>query len=260
MTAPQGAPTTPPGTTHTTPSRRPGPRHVALVTILATVVLAAAATGTPWSWNAPGWLSALSGDQAPPPEPAPAPVTPPVEPPPPPPLDDAPFGLGDVLLALAGLALLVIAVLALRNVLARIRRSGTPAPPVTATPGHTLLGTPEDDVAPHLRDGLSTAQQHLTAAVPPRDAVVAAWVALEDAAALAGAHRDPAQTPTEFTVAVLDRTRADPGAVATLRALYHRARFRDADIGTSDVQTARDALRRLADDLAIDAPDRTPDA
>ncbi len=59
---------------------------------------------------------------------------------------------------------------------------------------------------------------------------------------------------------MLDRTRADPGAVATLRGLYHRARFRDADIGTSDVQTARDALRRLADDLAIDAPDRTPDA
>lgn len=248
MTAPARARPTP---TPPAPAHRPGPRHLALVATLATVVLAAAATGTPWSWNVPAWLSTLSGAQEPPPEPVPTATTPPVEPPPVP-LDQGGFGLGDYLLAVAGIVLLVVALLVLRNVLARIRRGGAPAPLVTAPPGHTLLGTPEDDVVPHLRHGLSTAEQHLTATVPPRDAVVAAWVALEDAAALAGAHRDPAQTPTEFTVAVLDRTPADPDAVATLRALYHRARFRDADIDTGDVQTAREALHRLADDLAID--------
>ncbi|WP_454043908.1 DUF4129 domain-containing protein [Cellulosimicrobium sp. Marseille-Q8652] len=96
--------------------------------------------------------------------------------------------------------------------------------------------------------------------MPPRDAVIAAWVSLEDAAALAGAHRDPAQTPTEFTVAVLDRTPADPGAVATLRGLYHRARFRGADIDAGDVRAARAALRRLADDLAIDTATGPTDA
>ncbi|OLT52443.1 hypothetical protein BJF88_13870 [Cellulosimicrobium sp. CUA-896] len=56
---------------------------------------------------------------------------------------------------------------------------------------------------------------------------------------------------------MLGRTPADPGAVATLRGLYQRARFGRGDVTASDVETARDALDRLATDLSTDRPVRT---
>src|SRR5690606_26927992 len=59
----------------------------------------------------------------------------------------------------------------------------------------------------------------------PRDAVVAAWLALEDAAATHGARRLASHTPTEFTATVLAATPAPPSDIATLRGLYQRARF-----------------------------------
>jgi hypothetical protein len=86
--------------------------------------------------------------------------------------------------------------------------------------------------------------------------VIAAWVALEDEAAFQGAARDPAQTPTEFTTALLAHTPAPAEAVATLRGLYHRARFTSRPIGADDVRRAREALTAIAE--AIDAPLQIP--
>ena len=88
-----------------------------------------------------------------------------------------------------------------------------------------------------------------------------AWVALERAAERAGTRRDPAQTPTEFTTAVLASTRVDPEAVATLRGLYHRARFGETALGERDLEAARAALARIAADLTTrvgGAQDLTP--
>ena len=76
-------------------------------------------------------------------------------------------------------------------------------------------------------------------------------MALEDEAELQGASRDPAQTATEFTVVLLERTPAPADAVASLRALYHRARFTAHDITADDVRDARAALTRIAG--ALDA-------
>ena len=54
-----------------------------------------------------------------------------------------------------------------------------------------------------MREGVQHAAQVLEQEVPPGDAVIAAWVALESSAEQTGIHRDRAQTATEFTIEVL---------------------------------------------------------
>lgn len=96
-----------------------------------------------------------------------------------------------------------------------------------------------------LTDPLTQARAALTSDARPRDAVVAAWVALEHGAAEHGAARDAAQTPTEFTEAMLRATSADPGAVTQLRRVYLRARFSPEPLRAQDVTTAASALDRI---------------
>jgi hypothetical protein len=110
---------------------------------------------------------------------------------------------------------------------------------------------------PAMSDGVHAARRALTEAVPPGDAVVAAWVALERAAERTGVPRDPAQTPTEFTVAVLDETRADPAATRALLGLYLRARFSEHPLTPSDVADASTYLQTLSEGVAHR---RRPDA
>lgn len=70
----------------------------------------------------------------------------------------------------------------------------------------------------------------------PRDAVIRAWVTLENATEH---KRAPHQTATEFTVSLLAKETADEDALRELRTLYQRARFghhsdeRDADVAKS---------------------------
>lgn len=134
----------------------------------------------------------------------------------------------------------------------RARLRGGPTPDVAeGRPGEALV--PLVDVAPPvvaLRGAVDDAVVRLEAAPAPADAIVAAWVALEQAAEDWGVRRDPADTPTEFTVAVLDRAHADPGATRTLLALYLRARFSDEALGADDVAAARSALDVVAQSLA----------
>ena len=79
-----------------------------------------------------------------------------------------------------------------------------------AAPDVELAGDVLDGATPALREGVRRAAQVLEDEVPPGDAVIAAWVALEASAERSGLVRDRAQTATEFTVEVLDATRADP--------------------------------------------------
>jgi hypothetical protein len=113
---------------------------------------------------------------------------------------------------------------------------------------------------PALREGLLDADEHLRRSLPPADAVIAAWVALEDAAGRSGIVRHPASTPTEFTVQVLDRTAADRGATRTLLALYLQARFGSDPMTPEDVRAATEAVRVLTADLAADVEPSGPDA
>jgi hypothetical protein len=80
---------------------------------------------------------------------------------------------------------------------------------------------------------------------PPRDAVIEAWVILENAAEH---KRAPHETATEFTVALLAEENADEAALRELRTLYQRARFGTGTSGTVDDDSAtraRDALDRI---------------
>ncbi|WP_157529777.1 DUF4129 domain-containing protein [Nocardia sp. NRRL S-836] len=73
---------------------------------------------------------------------------------------------------------------------------------------------------------------------PPRDAVIAAWLALEEAHT-----REPHQTPTEFTASL--NVDAD-----VLKDLYQRARFGHEEVTARQADAARDELDRIVRELA----------
>lgn len=82
------------------------------------------------------------------------------------------------------------------------------------------------------------------------DAVIACWVALEEAAASAGVARDPSETPAEFTVRVLGVGGISEPELVRLGELYREARY-STHGSTEQVRAeARSALLRLRDDLA----------
>ncbi|MCV2392912.1 DUF4129 domain-containing protein [Actinotalea sp. M2MS4P-6] len=105
---------------------------------------------------------------------------------------------------------------------------------------------PDEPSISALRDGLAEAAEHLRREGEPADAVIAAWVALEAAAGRSGVHRDPAATPTEFVLEVLDRTPADRRAARSLLGRYERARFSGRPVSLEDVDGAAADLRALA--------------
>lgn len=122
-------------------------------------------------------------------------------------------------------------------------------------PGHVVGAPPSQPHLPTLLDGLDDADARLRAPLRPQDAVIAAWVALEEAAGRSGVTRDPAATPTEFTVEVLDRTPADREATRRLLGLYLRARFGEEQTTADDVAAAATAVRTLVDTLAAGPDD-----
>ncbi|WP_277210348.1 DUF4129 domain-containing protein [Isoptericola croceus] len=224
--------------------------HPAVLLTLTSLVVLGAATTTPWHLTLPAPLLEIALGR--PPEPAETP-----SPPPAPASEPAPRETDDTLLTILLLLALVAALLLLwtagRKVLAALRDThADPPEPDTLDTGAELTTAAAPTVPlPELADAVTRALAHLDGAASPGDAVVAAWVALEDAAAEHGTTRHPAQTPTEFTQDVLDATPAPPAHVATLRALYQRARFTTHPTGDDDVATARDALTRIAASLDV---------
>jgi hypothetical protein len=162
----------------------------------------------------------------------------------PPATDDT--GLDPLLVVLAVLVA-VAAALALWYLATALRRRGGPGevdePVGDAVLGDALTGVP---TGRELDEAVRRAERAL-ADLPPGDAVVAAWMELERTAASGGIERDPAQTPTEFTLAVLDRTHADARAVRELLRLYLAARFSDHPVTDDDVRAARAALGRIGE-------------
>lgn len=112
----------------------------------------------------------------------------------------------------------------------------------------TALATADVDAvaAPVVRRGIERALQILDDETrPPRDAVVAAWLGLEETAVLAGARRGPAETPTEYAGRIIRRFDADGAAAAELVLLYQDVRFGARDVDRAAVARARGALVRL---------------
>ena len=229
-----------------------GRREVLVVVLVGVVVLVTALVGplAPRWHNAPNWLDL---DVSPPtmtPEPQPTE------------LSDATTGephlgpawVGQAAKWVAIAALVAAALLLLRWVYRLVRdrwlaidRGGAGG----EAGGTETLDELDDVTQAALQEGVARAGRALRDELPPGDAVIAAWLALEHAAGTGGVVRDPAQTATEFTLALLDRTAADPAATRTLLGLYHRARFSDHAVSTDDVVAARAALGVLAAALPV---------
>lgn len=82
------------------------------------------------------------------------------------------------------------------------------------------------------------------------DAVIACWVALEEAAASAGLAREQSETPAEFTVRVLGVGGISEPELLRLAQLYREARYSTHGSTEEARAQARAALIRLRDDLS----------
>jgi hypothetical protein len=86
------------------------------------------------------------------------------------------------------------------------------------------------------------------------DAVIACWVALEQAAASAGVAREPSETPAEFIVRVLGVGGISEPELLRLGDLYREARYSTHGSTEQGRAEARAALLRLRDELAASRP------
>ncbi len=96
-----------------------------------------------------------------------------------------------------------------------------------------------------LLSGIELALQILDERREPGDAIVRAWIGLQETAAASGIVRRPAESPTEFTSRILAGAFADDRALRTLLRLYLRTRFGDHPATAGDVAAVRDALEQL---------------
>jgi hypothetical protein len=83
----------------------------------------------------------------------------------------------------------------------------------------------------------------------PRRAVIACWVRLEQAAAVAGTPRQPGDTPTDLVSRVLAEQRVDARLLSALRDVYREARYATHTVDDRMRAEARSALQRLRADL-----------
>ncbi|MDE3133564.1 MAG: DUF4129 domain-containing protein [Acidobacteriota bacterium] len=105
---------------------------------------------------------------------------------------------------------------------------------------------PEPEPEPaRLLTGIELALQALDEEREPADAVVRAWLGLQQTAEQSGIVRGASETPTEFAARVLTRAFADAQPLHTLLRLYLRTRFGDHPVTANDVSAVRDALQRL---------------
>ncbi|MDH2444017.1 DUF4129 domain-containing protein [Amnibacterium sp. CER49] len=148
-----------------------------------------------------------------------------------------------LLLAIPLLLLLVVLLRALLEGLTRLRRRPR-TPPLE---GGSSVEAAETVDAPAVRRGIRAALAVLAEDREPGDAVVRAWLGVQQTAEESGLARSPAETPTEFAVRVLARSSADEPAVRTLLGLYLRARFDDAPVAPADAAAAREALTAIGD-------------
>ena len=91
----------------------------------------------------------------------------------------------------------------------------------------------------------------------PRNAIVACWVDLEDAASAAGLPRQPYETSAEYTVRVLRTWDVAPDAMGALAELYREARYSRHPLTETHRQAAVQRLTAVHDDLRRVAEEST---
>jgi hypothetical protein len=223
-------------------TRRTLPWSVALALI---VVVAAGITGTAHFGGA-RWLPDLKTPQR-----RVLPVTPPHGPSAPlriqRPHHGGEFPIGTVVLwVVIALAVITIAVLLWLWWMRRPTRAARIYNSVGVAAASPIPSEPEPDPnTPALRTGIDLALQILDEQRDPADAIVQAWLGLQETAEESGITRRPAETPTEFTSRILSRALTDDQAIKTLLRLYLRTRFGDHPVTQDDVATVRTALQEL---------------
>lgn len=158
-----------------------------------------------------------------------------------------------VLVVVIVVALFGLAGLLMLRVLITRRRLWARMPDPVVTEDLPVDVAAHTDVDALLRGTRATAAE-LRARVggPPADLVIAAWLGLERSATDSGTQRLPHQTPSEFVATVLAAHHVDATAIASLRELYARARFKPSgSVTVEDAEAAGQALDRIVADLAV---------
>ena len=152
----------------------------------------------------------------------------------------------------AGLVTVVVAAIVVALVLWwRRHHDGSPHDDEPAEPpavhAATLVASEPDAEPdlPALRRGFDHAFHVLDSAREPHDAIVTAWLGLEEAAQDAGVARRPAETASELTTRILGRVTSDDEAAHALLDLYLRVRYGGYAATSDDVAAARSALEAL---------------
>lgn len=157
-----------------------------------------------------------------------------------------PFRPTTILFALGSLAAaaLVIAGFLIVRALCRRRRAELDTAAVSTLPsGRVDAATNEQTVeAPAVVRGIARALNALDAPGVPHDAIVEAWLGLQQSAEDSGVRLRASETPTEFTVRVLAREQGIVDELSVLVSLYQSVRFGDRHPTASDIDSARSAL------------------
>lgn len=158
------------------------------------------------------------------------------------------------LAALVVLAALVALVLALAGRLRlSFRRRRLSGDQLRATLAPVPQPDPDEEAETPLADALGEALGDVGRG-SPRNAIVAAWLRLEEAAESAWFVHDPADTPSEFVERVLASYTLDADAIDRLAALYREARFSAHPITDGQRDEARACLATLLRGLRTRTP------
>ncbi|TWP37656.1 DUF4129 domain-containing protein [Leekyejoonella antrihumi] len=107
---------------------------------------------------------------------------------------------------------------------------------------------PIPDVLDEVTQAVSTQRSSLTVGTP-RNAIIDAWISLEQSVEEAGVPLRASETSAELVIRVIDELDADSDALARLGRVYRRARYSSHEITEDDRAAARDALEALESSL-----------
>lgn len=154
-----------------------------------------------------------------------------------------PWSIIIVVLGILALAVIVVFVLLWLRYRPRRSRGGVAGTDIDVLSLDQV--EPEAADLPTLHRGLVRAAELLSSDREPRDAIVRAWIGLQEAAEDSGMTRRAAETATEFTSRVFESVDADRDAANTLLALYLRVRFGANPATPQDVEKAQKAIADL---------------
>ena len=221
--------------------------RLSVVALLLLVAIAAAVQGTP-GFHLPSYLDVTPGwVQSASPSPSPEESAPPPQPLP----EVAPNQNVQQIIQVIGIMIAIAAVIAVCWVLWRWlrqlwqdrelrRREGA----TVAAPLGSVAAEPAVPDAPTVQRGLAGAIVKLESGAPT-EAIVAAWLGLEDTAAESGIERGAAETAGEFAVRIIARHDGVSHDATQLLRLYESVRFGARQADEADRANAREILARI---------------